>query len=493
MNVDPLKKKKPSSSLLLQADLSSANDKLQLTEARVGHAMARLQELMDEANVMGLGDEAAEAASEAAALLAPPLPAAPSPSSAAAAAPAVHPQAAEQLHQQQLPPGYRSQNTNRFRKRKLADAGSLRTAHPESGLRNFWFPVAFLSAAKKAADAGRPVTFPLFSEDWQLSASAANGGWVAKNLGLRGPAAMPVAVRDGFVWVFPGALPPGGPDAASSAPGEFGLPPLPTQFAKPNGYTIHAEITVEDLPIEHGLLVENLLDLAHAPFTHQGTFAKGWGVPSVVNFVTRQLRKAGDGWNDMPRFLAGAPGVRGHWKPYPIDMSFEAPCMTLSHIGMVKPGQPVSGDNVQAGDCERHLHQLHVCLPAKEGRTRLLYRMCLDFAPWAKALPFMPAVWREMARQVLGEDLRLVEGQQAALLRGSSVWNVPVAYDKIGLLYRRWRNLVDVPGGAPCATHWAERLSGSGHGHRAAADLGAAGAVAASAAAGSTATLTRSG
>lgn len=34
-----------------------------------------------------------------------------------------------------------------------------------------------------------------------------------------------------------------------------------------------------ELPVEHGLLLDNLLDLAHAPFTHTSTFAKGWSVP----------------------------------------------------------------------------------------------------------------------------------------------------------------------------------------------------------------------
>lgn len=33
--------------------------------------------------------------------------------------------------------------------------------------------------------------------------------------------------------------------------------------------------------MEHGLLLENLLDLAHAPFTHTTTFAKGWPVPGA--------------------------------------------------------------------------------------------------------------------------------------------------------------------------------------------------------------------
>jgi chlorophyllide a oxygenase len=40
-----------------------------------------------------------------------------------------------------------------------------------------------------------------------------------------------------------------------------------------------------ELPVEHGLLLDNLLDLAHAPFTHTSTFAKGWSVPRLVWFI----------------------------------------------------------------------------------------------------------------------------------------------------------------------------------------------------------------
>ena len=78
-------------------------------------------------------------------------------------------------------------------------------------------------------------------------------------------------------------------------------------------WQVHAELQLE-VPVDHGLLVENLLDLAHAPFTHTTTFAKGWPVPDVVKFQAQQL-------------------LAGHWEPYPIDMSFEPPCMVLSTIG----------------------------------------------------------------------------------------------------------------------------------------------------------------
>lgn len=76
---------------------------------------------------------------------------------------------------------------------------------------------------------------------------------------------------------------------------------------------VHAELTME-VPVEHGLLLENLLDLAHAPFTHTSTFAKGWPVPDVVKFNARRM-------------------LGGNWEPYPIDMAFEPPCMVLSTIG----------------------------------------------------------------------------------------------------------------------------------------------------------------
>lgn len=178
---------------------------------------------------------------------------------------------------------------------------------------------------------------------------------------------------DGLVWVW----------AGNGVPSE-----LPTYSTPPAGFKIHAEIELE-VPVEHGLLMENLLDLAHAPFTHTSTFAKGWPVPDAVRFHTQKL-------------------LGGRWDPYPIDMSFQPPCMVLSTIGLMQPGKISHG--ARSSECDNHLFQLHVCLPSKTGSTRLLYRMALDFMPWASGLPFMDRVWNGVARQVLGEDLVLVTG-----------------------------------------------------------------------------------
>ncbi|XP_057795750.1 chlorophyllide a oxygenase, chloroplastic-like [Salvia miltiorrhiza] len=218
--------------------------------------------------------------------------------------------------------------------------------------------------------------------------------------------ALPCFEQEGMIWIWPGNDPP-----------TANLPSL----LPPSGFQIHAEIVME-LPVEHGLLLDNLLDLAHAPFTHTSTFAKGWSVPSLVKFLTP------------------ASSLQGYWDPYPIDMEFRPPCMVLSTIGISKPGK-LEGQS--ARECSTHLHQLHVCLPSSRQKTRLLYRMSLDFAPILKHVPFMQHLWRHFADKVLNEDLRLVLGQQERMINGANVWNLPVSYDKLGVRYRLWRDSVE--------------------------------------------------
>ncbi|XP_076953657.1 chlorophyllide a oxygenase, chloroplastic-like [Bidens hawaiensis] len=217
---------------------------------------------------------------------------------------------------------------------------------------------------------------------------------------------LPCIEHERMIWIWPGNEP-------SS--------PIIPSLQPPRGFQIHAEIVME-LPVEHGLLLDNLLDLAHAPFTHTSTFAKGWNVPSFVKFLTPES------------------GLQGYWDPYPIDMEFRPPCMVLSTIGISKPGK-LEGQSTK--QCSTHLHQLHVCLPSTRNKTRLLYRMSLDFAPILQHIPFIHHLWRHFAEKVLNEDLRLVLGQQDRMINGANVWNWPVSYDKLGVRYRLWRNAVE--------------------------------------------------
>jgi len=309
------------------------------------------------------------------------------------------------------------------------------------GLKEHWYPVEFSSKLK--ADATLPLE--LFGEKWVLfrdakgvaacledacadrscllsSGKVHNGRVQCVSHGVEfnsdgdcvrlpssevhngsGVNSLPIAESDGFIWIWPGETTP---------------TKLPECVNPPDDFKIHAELML-DVPVEHGLLLENLLDLAHAPFTHTSTFAKGWPVPDAVKFHARRL-------------------LGGNWDPYPIDMSFETPCMVVSLIGLQQPGKIERG--TRAAACTHHLHQLHVCLPTNNRRSKLLYRMSLDFLHWTRCVPGIQTLWGNVAKQVMGEDLVLVEGQQDRMIRGADVWRTPVTYDKLGVRYRRWRN-----------------------------------------------------
>lgn len=397
----------------LQDELEKAHEQVHLSEARVEHSLQRLatMESLVSDKLLQLPDEGEE------------------PSSTAQEA------IEEEIlrHRRRHPP-----------KNKLLNVSGPLKPYPQ-WLKNFWYPAAFSADI----DSSTMIPFDCFEEPWvlfrgtdgkpgcirdecahracPLSLGTVNNGriqcpyhgWEYSTGGVceKMPSthlvevsvsSLPCLERDGVIWVWPGEETPHANLPLTSPPSKK--------------YRIHAELVLE-LPVEHGLLMENLLDLAHAPFTHTSTFAKGWPVPSMVQFRT-----------------AAAAALRGHWEPYPIDMEFRPPCMVLSTIGLAKPGKL---DGKSAQDCSKHLFQLHCCVPSSRGKTRLLYRMALDFATWAKYVPFVEKVWSSLANQVLAEDLRLVLGQQDRMQRGANVWNTPVGYDKLGVRYRRWRNAVE--------------------------------------------------
>ncbi|THU51021.1 hypothetical protein C4D60_Mb06t26620 [Musa balbisiana] len=286
-------------------------------------------------------------------------------------------------------------------RRSLNVSGPVQPYHPS--LKNFWYPVAFSKDLKD--DTMIPID--CFEEPWvifrgkdgnpgcirntcahracPLHLGSVNEGRIQcpyhgweystdgkcekmpstrmLNVRIR---SLPCFEHEGMIWIWPGSAPP--------------TDTLPS-LQPPTGFMIHAEIVME-LPVEHGLLLDNLLDLAHAPFTHTTTFAKGWNVPSLVKFLTP------------------ASGLQGYWDPYPIDMEFRPPCIVLSTIGISKPGK-LEGRSTR--QCSTHLHQLHV----------------------------------------LNEDLRLVVGQQDRMINGANVWNSPVSYDKLGIRYRLWRDALE--------------------------------------------------
>lgn len=80
------------------------------------------------------------------------------------------------------------------------------------------------------------------------------------------------------------------------------------------------------------------------------------------------------------------------------DSPARYPTSLSSLTGLAQPGKIERG--ARASGCRNHLHQLHVCLPAGPGRSRLLYRMSMDFLQWTKHVPFIQSFWAHIAREV---------------------------------------------------------------------------------------------
>ena len=283
---------------------------------------------------------------------------------------------------------------------KIIDAEKtvLKRGDLASGLKNHWYIVAFSSQV----DQSKLYPFELFDQPWVMfrdshgkiacikdecahracplslgkivdgKLQCAYHGWVYDTNGhcTGMPSCKPLKASvaclsceeaDGLIWVWPGHETPNS---------------LPYQIYRlPDGFKIHAELVV-DLPVEPGLLLENLFDTAYASFTHAGILAKGWDPSALVRFIT-----------------PAKASLAGNWDPYPIQMAFEPPCYVLSTI------------ELRGQSCGKHLHQLCCCLPAGKGRTRLLYRLALDFFGWASMIPGKEWFWRRFARNVIDQVL----------------------------------------------------------------------------------------
>ncbi|MBA0681787.1 hypothetical protein Goari_023564 [Gossypium aridum] len=256
----------------LQGELAQAHKQVHISEARVATALDKLAYMEELVNDKLLEDRNATGSDVA------------SPSSSTST---------------------ESSEVKRKLPRKSLDvSGPVKPYHPR--LKNFWYPIAFSTDLKD--DTMIPID--CFEEPWVLfRGKDGNPGCVQNTCAHRAcplhlgsvnegriqcpyhgweyttdgkcekmPStrllnvkirSLPCLEQEGMIWIWPGDDPP--------------TPTLPS-LQPPSGFVIHAEIVME-LPIEHGLLLDNLLDLAHAPFTHTSTFAKGWTVPRFVSAI----------------------------------------------------------------------------------------------------------------------------------------------------------------------------------------------------------------
>jgi chlorophyllide a oxygenase len=223
--------------------------------------------------------------------------------------------------------------------------------------------------------------------------------------------------RGGLIWVWAGAA----GTAAESRLAHYPALDSPEWWVAGQG--------VVDLDIDHGLLIENLLDSSHLPFTHRDTIAR----PEQAQPLVVELTELPNG------------GVQGVYKStreprlrLPDLLAFDPPC------------------HVRAEKADQSLQRVWHCLPWGKDRLRMIWWIALRRAALdpATAEKLKDDVERARLEQmyfdgqsrIYQEDFAMLRGQQRRLALKASPFGCPVKVDALVLRYRRWREANEQPG-----------------------------------------------
>mmetsp|Transcript_33240 Transcript_33240/g.48839 ORF Transcript_33240/g.48839 Transcript_33240/m.48839 type:complete len:503 (-) Transcript_33240:124-1632(-) len=184
-----------------------------------------------------------------------------------------------------------------------------------------------------------------------------------------------------------------------------------------------------DLPIDHSLMIENLLDPAHVPFAHEGTIGR--------RSDARQFRM------NMDKFDVVSPNggkLRGFYGVTDPNLNpnnkegehtnsflaFAEPCHNILHT-------PLNNKNWD-------FWQFASCTPTKPGQMRLVYRMYRNWFTFVDKFPPLKRIFAALNRKIIFQDYNLLAGQQQRLWEGANAWNAAVQADCLPMLYRQfWR------------------------------------------------------
>mmetsp|Transcript_161354 Transcript_161354/g.518065 ORF Transcript_161354/g.518065 Transcript_161354/m.518065 type:complete len:433 (+) Transcript_161354:157-1455(+) len=214
----------------------------------------------------------------------------------------------------------------------------------------------------------------------------------------------PVCEQDNVVYVWAGPEDSAPSDAAGAGPpprdvDDEGLPLL-----EKIGYV--CQYICVDLPIDHSLMIENLLDPAHIPFAHEGTI----GRRSQAKPLEMKIKKT-------PR------GIRGEVKEGYFN-GFEAPCTIVLHT----PPKPGKMD----------MWQYVNCTPSAPGQMRMVYRSYRNWATFVQWIPPLRRMFDSFSAKIVFQDYNLLLGQQMRLREKGLAWNAAIQVDNLPVMYRNY-------------------------------------------------------
>merc|ERR1712137_116360 len=214
-----------------------------------------------------------------------------------------------------------------------------------------------------------------------------------------------------------------------------------------------------DLDIDHGLMIENLLDPAHLPFTHEGTLAKRsdaqlMTMKTVWNTATARIEpKERDEHFEWIESL-GTKGFKveafrpnSKTKPYAGSFTFMAPSLTILNILM----NPKKGTK---------LIQVNWSVPVTPTKMRFIYWFFRNAAVSINRFPGVNRAFRWQSDKIIDQDVEMLGGQQIRLDQGAKPWNSAVSADTGGVIYRKWRQKEEKE--KPWFTSFAKSTNGIG-------------------------------
>jgi phenylpropionate dioxygenase-like ring-hydroxylating dioxygenase large terminal subunit len=237
-------------------------------------------------------------------------------------------------------------------------------------------------------------------------------------------ASYPVAERDSLVWVWIG-------DPSLADPRAV---PRARHLDSPGWVTVRG---MEPIDADHGLLVDNLLDLSHETYLHGGYI----GTPEVAETpitteadedagIVRVSRRMADA--ECPSFYSRSAGLTGRitrWQ----DIEYHAPCLYLLHSRVAPAGVLPGADGSDPDGF--HTEITYAITPSAEGRVYDFWMVSRD---WATDDHEVSEFMRVNNHTVVMQDVEALDLLQRALgAERDGYQELSIGIDAGGLAARR--------------------------------------------------------
>ncbi|KAI8835882.1 hypothetical protein BC829DRAFT_406113 [Chytridium lagenaria] len=201
----------------------------------------------------------------------------------------------------------------------------------------------------------------------------------------------PIHEDEFFVWIWPGKL----EDCEKVEKPELRF------FEK---HPMKPRTGYNDFDIDHCLFVENFLDPAHLPFTHDTTISsRSEATPMTMDCI---FTPSGT--------IHGTSSTPDRPTTTPIRFEFIPPCtVNLSF--------------------KNSSEQTFYCVPTQKGHVRFFWIQRFTFLAW-----YLDYYFPKYNSKVTQEDYAMLVGQQKNLAHGANAMNSPVAADIMIKTYRNW-------------------------------------------------------